>query len=89
MTTPAPRPQSRPTADPCVHCGEDTSFGSGRFVNRVPADTGERNGYACAECLSVECDRCGELSFEYQTHDGEILCLGCATSAGLDDEDEA
>ena len=22
----------------CVHCGEDTSFGSGKFVNRIPAD---------------------------------------------------
>ena len=23
----------------CVHCGEDTSFGTGRFVNRIPADS--------------------------------------------------
>ena len=22
----------------CVDCGKDTSFGSGRFVNRIPAD---------------------------------------------------
>lgn len=25
--------------DHCVYCGEDTSFGSGRFINRVSADT--------------------------------------------------
>jgi len=58
----------------CVHCGEDTSFGSGRFVNRVPADSdcealnkdgkiifeaGEyRDGYSCAACMAMECDRC-------------------------------
>ena len=61
----------------CVHCGEDTSFGSGRFVNRIPADAdyevfddegkvvfagGEyREGYACADCTALECDRCDEL----------------------------
>lgn len=61
----------------CVHCGEDTSFGSGRFVNRIPADSntealdkdgnvifkeGEyRDGYACAECMMFECDRCDEM----------------------------
>ena len=61
----------------CVHCGEDTSFGSGRFVNRIPADSvwealnkdgkiifkeGEyRDGYACAECMAMECDRCSEM----------------------------
>ena len=43
--------------DLCVHCRQDTSFGSGRFVNRYPVfglenlDTGqEENGYCCAEC---------------------------------------
>ena len=61
----------------CVHCGEDTSFGGGRFVNRIPADAdyealdnkgkvifadGEyRDGYSCAECMALECDRCDEL----------------------------
>ena len=61
----------------CVYCGEDTSFGSGRFVNRIPADSdcksynqegkviyedGEyRDGYACAECMAMPCDRCSEL----------------------------
>lgn len=34
----------------CIYCFEDTSFGSGRFVNRIPADDGEHEGYACSEC---------------------------------------
>ena len=41
----------------CVSCGEDTTFGSGRFVNRIPAD----DGYMCSECASYECCRCGKL----------------------------
>lgn len=61
----------------CVHCGRDTSFGSGLFVNRIPADStcealdkdgkiifkeGEyRDGYACPECMMFECDRCAEM----------------------------
>ena len=60
----------------CVYCCADTSFGSGKFVNRVPADAdcavetadghvifkeGEyRDGYACAECMMLECCRCGK-----------------------------
>lgn len=39
---------------PCISCGHDTSFGGGRFVNRVPAD----NGFICAECCQYECDVC-------------------------------
>jgi len=36
----------------CIECGEDTSFGSGRFVNRIPAD----DNYMCAECQMVVCE---------------------------------
>jgi hypothetical protein len=42
----------------CVECGCDTSFGSGNFVNRIPADDGEKEGYMCAFCMASECDRC-------------------------------
>lgn len=35
----------------CIECNKDTSFGSGRFVNRIPADNGVKVGYICAECL--------------------------------------
>ena len=40
----------------CVHCRKDTSFGSGRFVDRYPAqiDDEENNisleGYCCNVC---------------------------------------
>jgi hypothetical protein len=39
---------------PCFGCGLDTSFGSGRFINRVPADdtADGRPGYICEECMS-------------------------------------
>jgi hypothetical protein len=54
----------------CVDCGKDTAFGSGRFVNRIPADAdyesiddqgniifadGEyRDGYLCPNCQLSE-----------------------------------
>ena len=44
--------------DPCVFCGEATAWGSGRYVNRVPADNGVDEGFACAECMEMDCDRC-------------------------------
>ena len=31
----------------CIECGKDTSFGSGRFVNRIPYN----DIYMCEECL--------------------------------------
>jgi hypothetical protein len=31
----------------CVHCGEDTQLGSGRFVNRIPHD----DDWLCSDCL--------------------------------------
>ena len=60
--------------DPCIHCGKSTAFGSGRFVNRIPADAdyeskdedgnvvykdGEyRDGYSCPHCAGPDCSRC-------------------------------
>ena len=59
----------------CIECRQDTSFGSGRFVNRIPADNGEEDGYMCAECQFPElCFFCEKLPPE----EGEILCAGCA-----------
>ena len=41
----------------CVHCKQDTSYGSGKFVNRYPVfgldpdGTGtEYDGYCCDDC---------------------------------------
>jgi len=60
----------------CVDCGRDTSFGSGLFVNRIPADAeyesfyaGEqvfkegqyREGYLCPDCSGLDCDRCDKM----------------------------
>lgn len=43
--------------DLCVWCRQDTSFGSGKFVNRYPAyvtdpdnDDIELEGYCCDDC---------------------------------------
>ena len=74
----------------CVHCGEDTSFGSGRFVNRISADDGEKIGYMCADCQCIECDRCGQPTLEYysldEAEDGAVfVCDGCLR---LDEEEE-
>ena len=33
--------------DLCVDCGDDTSFGSGKFVNRIPFN----GSYLCPDCL--------------------------------------
>jgi len=43
--------------DMCLHCREDTKFGSGKFVNRYPVFglfnydlQQEENGYCCDDC---------------------------------------
>ena len=67
---------ARDIGDRCVFCGEDTSAGSGRWANRIPADCDtestakdgtvifadgdHRDGWACAECMAWECDRCDQ-----------------------------
>lgn len=33
--------------DLCVDCGDDTSFGSGKFINRIPFN----DAYLCPDCL--------------------------------------
>jgi len=42
----------------CVFCYRDTSWGSGLYVNRIPASTKKYEGYMCAVCQCYECDRC-------------------------------
>jgi hypothetical protein len=60
----------------CVWCLEDTSFGSGKYVNRIPVSTDSDSvewlteeqaekyitveGWGCAECGCYECDICSE-----------------------------
>jgi len=40
--------------DLCIYCHRSTEFGSGRFVNRVPADDGVLDGWLCADCGEYE-----------------------------------
>ena len=65
------------------------------FVNRLPSgadgmlvlDGGEDKtisvritGYMCVDCQSVECDRCGESTLDYEILDlpiPELLCENC------------
>lgn len=61
----------------------DTAFGSGLFVNRVPADKeaneGRIDGYMCPECQQTECDICGDMTFKYENvADDFWACDGCA-----------
>ena len=74
--------------DECVDCRQDTSFGSGKFVNRIPASVDREingewvglEGYQCAECREMECEGkdCNHMVLDdYTIIDGGILCDGC------------
>ena len=74
--------------DECVDCRQDTSFGSGRFVNRIPAFVDrevdgkwlELDGYLCAECREMECEGkdCDYMVLDdYTMIDGYVLCDTC------------
>ena len=72
--------------DLCTHCGQDTSFGSGLFVNRIPSSTDTENGYMCADCQSVECDQCGKLTLDYDIDNSEIICSDCSEIERVESE---
>ena len=55
--------------DLCVHCRRDTSFGSGRFVNRYPVfgflnliTDVEEDGYCCDECEQGDAENNEEVA---------------------------
>tara|TARA_Y100000385_G_C12786673_1_gene505846 strand:- start:244 stop:573 length:330 start_codon:yes stop_codon:yes gene_type:complete len=62
--------------DPCVYCGESTSFGTGRFVNRITVDDEDGNlGWGCEECSGYECERCDkQIALDYEVTPEE--CFG-------------
>jgi len=63
----------------CVVCFLDTSAGSGNWSNRVPATTDTLDGYMCAECQMVECDRCQTLVLDdWEPIGNELVCSDCA-----------
>ena len=42
--------QLKDMGDMCLWCRKSSAFGSGRFVNRIPASTETEEGYQCGEC---------------------------------------
>jgi hypothetical protein len=54
--------------DSCVYCFEDTQYGSGRFVNRIPADA----EYHTINELGMQI--CSDCSHALRTHFYTELC---------------
>ena len=53
--------------DQCVECGKSSARGSGRFVNRVPADTDTLSGFMCGVCVDQNTDvEVGDTAFNVQ-----------------------
>ena len=73
--------------DKCVECKNDTSFGSGRFVDRIPAERMDGveslriEGYLCPECQLEKCDKCGELN-DCSGYNTMFICEDCVYHAG-------
>lgn len=75
----------------CLWCGVDTTWGSGNFVNRIPADQwvalsesseiadAEIDGWMCAQCLN--CHVCGACS----NREG---CVECGTNRSEHDAED-
>ena len=69
--------------DLCTHCGRDTSFCAGHYVNRIPSD----DDYMCVECQLIPCDRCEDPNCDCDrceedkcTHCGRKLYVDCFPS---------
>lgn len=62
----------------CIGCHKDTSFGTGLFVNRIPADDGVYVGYMCVECLQEKCHFCDDYTSDFSIdREGNIVCGDC------------
>ena len=73
----------------CVECKQDTSFGSGRNVNRTIAEkdieVGNEivtlSGYMCPDCRMTQCDECDrDVLDDYEIFDNKTVCLDCCQS---------
>ena len=80
--------------DLCTYCGQDTSFGTGLFVNRIPSGADALlllagvpadvyldvtlEGWMCPECQMVECDKCGEMKLDYRIEDSAAPQIICS-----------
>tara|TARA_B100000686_G_scaffold354155_1_gene462964 strand:- start:2384 stop:2641 length:258 start_codon:yes stop_codon:yes gene_type:complete len=78
---------SKDIGNKCVECLKDTSFGSGRFVNRIPADNGIYDGYQCADCQMIECDDCKEKTLDYFicNETASVYCDDCNKERRIND----
>jgi len=69
--------------DNCIYCNEPTAFGSGNFVNRIPADTHDddgtyRSGFMCSNCQCEPCHHCKELIDDFIiADDANFYCIKC------------
>ena len=69
--------------DLCQDCGSSVAWGSGKYVNRIPAD----NGWLCVDCQCVECDKCHKdaLEWGHPSHDdSQIWCIDCLSCPECD-----
>lgn len=62
----------------CIKCNCDTAWGSGNFINRIPAEDDNATGYICVDCQSIECDFCNEFTIDYEfTENSDVICSEC------------
>ena len=65
----------------CFICLRSVEWGSGKYVNRIPAVRApdEPNAYICSDCDPLgSCDECG-ASYDVSDRDGRCgNCGGCA-----------
>ena len=75
----------------CVFCRRDTSWGSGRFVNRIPAETDDVSGYVCVDCQTSEDDACntcgGSGEWLTTTEDSPTVLVSCGPCPDCQRED--
>ena len=64
---------SKDIGNKCIKCFEDTSFGSGKFVDRIPAEDDEHDGYMCLDCYYCpELDDDTEEFLNYEVNKGVV-----------------
>jgi len=63
----------------CLSCRQDTSFGTGKFVNRIPAYTDEEVGYTCVSCENETRLECYKICLNCggETCEGDSTCIFC------------
>jgi len=77
---------SNPINEICLACDKDTSYGSGKFINRIPHGWCEEEGqgWLCEECQLVECHKCNDSIIDYECVDGGVICRDCFEDIGSD-----